>query len=165
MPANFDGHKFVKDFNEAWNAKDASRVLEHYAENVEFKDPSQPQVSRGKDALRKNTEKWFQGFDNIRFDVKDVIQTGNKAAILFEASGRHSGELEIAPGERIPATNKNVKMEIAEFVTLDDNGKITRDHTIFDAASMMTQLGLLPQGGAEQSQAAGKRGETPPVRR
>ena len=109
--------------------------------------------------MTKNFEQWSGAFSEMDIQVRDVVESGNNVAILFEAKGRHTGEIELAPGETVPATNKVVKMDVAEFLTIDRNGKIARDHTIFDMAGMMTQLGLLPspQGATQPGQSRSAR--------
>lgn len=144
MTTTFDARAFVKDFVNAIDRKDPESVLHYYADNVELTDPTTPQPLRGKDGIRKNLEQWGSAMSETSVEIKEALTSGNKAVVLFEARGRHTGELELGPGERIPATNKPVRLEMANFLTLDNQGKVTKDHTIFDAASLMMQLGLMP---------------------
>lgn len=158
MATHFDAQRFVNDFVQSMNAKDPTRLLEHYAEDAELWDPTMPQPVRGKESIRENFEKWSSGFSDIEFNVKDLIQSGDKVAIYFEGKARHTGELELGPGERAPATNKVLKMNLGEFLTVSPQGKITKDHTLFDAMTMMVQLGLAPgpqQAGATKTRQAG----------
>lgn len=144
---NFDARTFVNDFVTALNKKDPEGIVRYYGENVELSDPTTPQPLRGKDGVRKYVQQWSSAMSEIKIDVKDTIASGNKVAILVDVSGRHTGELELGPGETIPATNKTVRLELANFLTLDGQGKVVKDHSLFDVASMMTQLGLLPEQG------------------
>lgn len=43
--------------------------------------------------------------------------SGDKVALRIEGHARHTGALELAPGSRLPATNRTFRMEIAEFLT------------------------------------------------
>lgn len=162
MTPTFDARTFVKDFVNAINRKDPESVLHYYADNCELTDPTTQQPLRGKEGIRKNLQQWSTAMSELEVEVKESISTGNKAVVLFEARGRHTGELEMGPGERIPATNKPVRIEIANFVTLDNSGKITKDHSIFDVASMMMQLGLLPD--TQRAGSTPGRGATTPAR-
>lgn len=149
MTTPFDARKFVDDFTSSMNAKDPQKLLAHYADNAELWDSTTPKPVRGKEAISKNFEKWSTAFSEIHLTVRDVVQSGDKVALYAEAKGRNTGELELGPGERVPATNKTVTMPIAEFLTISPQGKITKDHTIFDAMGMMVQLGLAPGQQAE----------------
>lgn len=163
MNTTFDARAFVKDFVNAINTKDPESILHYYADDCELTDPTTQQPLRGKEGIRKNVQQWSTAMSELKVDVKESVTSGNKAVVLFEGSGRHTGELEMGPGESIPATNKPMRLEIANFLTLDNNGKVTKDHSIFDVASLMMQLGLLPDtqraGSApERSTASPSRG-------
>lgn len=152
MVSHFNARAFVKDFETAINSKEPEKLLAYYAEDAEAQDPSLAQPVRGKAALRKNFDVWSRALSEMRCEIQDIVQSGESVAILFNAQARQTGEMELAPGETIPATNKVAKLDVAEFLTIDSNGRITRDRTIFDVASMMMQLGLLP---SPQSSAQG----------
>lgn len=147
----FDGRQFIKDFEVAWNKKDASSVITKYYEpNVEYSDPSTGKLQRGTDALRKTTDAWFNAFSEMRLEVTQLIQSGNDIAILQHCKGRNTGELEMSPGERLPATNKTVEIDVAEFVKINEQGKVVRDVVIMDSALLMMQLGHMPAPGQAQ---------------
>lgn len=126
------------------NQKDADRVLEYYADDAEIRDPSMPKPAHGRAALRANFDAWSRSFSDVDFRVKEVVRSGNKVALLIDGRARHTGPLELGPGQTARPTNKVVNLEMGEFLTLGTDGKITSDHTIFDMASMMQQLGLVP---------------------
>lgn len=143
MSKPFDAKAFMNDFVRAANTRSPEPLMRHYAENAEISDPSTPKPLRGKAGIRENLEHWSSAFSEFDFKVRDVVQSGNKVALLYDAKVRHTGALEIAPGETIGPTDRTVRMEVSEFLTISDDGKITKDLTIFDQASMLSQLGLM----------------------
>lgn len=143
MNKPFDVKTFMSDFTRAANTRSPDVVLRHYADDAEISDPSTPTPLRGKAGVRENIAHWSSAFSEFEFRVKDVIQSGNKVALLLDAKARHTGALEIAPGETVGPTNRTVRMEVSEFLTISDEGKITKDLTIFDQTTMLTQLGLM----------------------
>lgn len=161
MNTTFDARSFVKDLVNALNKKDPESILRHYADDCELTDPTTQQPLRGKEGVRKNVTQWANAMSELEIDVKESVTAGNKAVLLFEGRGRHTGELEMGPGEKIPATNKPLRLEVANFLTLDSSGKITKDHSIFDVASMMMQLGLLPD--TQRASSASQRGAALPA--
>lgn len=161
MTNDFDARNFVKDLNDAMNAKNPDKLLPYYATDAELRDPSTVQPLRGHDGVRKNLQQWSGAFSEVKMNVREIYGSGDKIAILLDVSGRHTGELELAPGEVVPATNKTARTEMAEFLTIQ-NGKIVKDVGIFDMASLMQQLGLMPDpqaaSGAGKAAAGARRG-------
>lgn len=153
--ASFDPSRYMKDFETAWNAKDPQLAVQAYADNVEFYDPLTGQAVRGKEKGAENARTWFAAFSEMSFRVRSSVVQGNQVAILYDATGRHTGDFQIAPGESIPATNKTATVPMSEFLTLDANGKITRDVVVMDSGKLLMGLGIIPQPGAAQP--AGKR--------
>lgn len=144
LDKEFDANAFVKDFVKAMNQKNADTLLEYYADDAEVRDPSTPKPVHGKQAIRANLQSWSRSFGDLDFRVKDVVRSGNKVALLIDARARHTGPIPLGPSETARATNKVVNLEVGEFLTLRQDGKITSDHTVFDMASMMQQLGIVP---------------------
>ena len=140
MSATFDAKGFVNDFVISMNTKDPSRLIAHYTDNAVITDPSTPEPVRGKEAIRRNFEQWSTAFSQMKFEVKDIVESGNKVALHLDATGRHPGPIELGPGSRLAPTNKVVHMEVAEFLTITPEGKVSRDETIFDIAGMLAQL-------------------------
>lgn len=141
----FDPQKYVSDFERAFNEKNVESVLHYFDPNVEMADPSgSGKMIRGLDTFRQFMQSWAEGFSDTKLEVKQVVQSGKDVAILQRCRGRHTGEFEVAPGERIAPTNKTIDFDVAEFVTLNDQGKIVRDVGIMDQALLMRQLGLMP---------------------
>lgn len=155
VATSFDANRYVKDFERAWNAKDPSINLANYADNVELRDPISSEPLRGKEKAMENTKAWFEAFSEMEIRLKESVVQGSKAALLYECTGRHTGDFHLAPGETIPATNKRASVEVTEFVTLDAQGKVTKDVVLMDSGKLLTQLGIIPQPGA--TQAGGKR--------
>ena len=157
MATTFDARAYLQDINRAFNEKDPEPLLRHYAENAEISDPTTRQPLRGKDGVRQNLRQWTTAMGETTFTLREAVTSPTHVALLMQVRARHTGEMELAPGERIPATNKPVQMDLANFLTLDAQGKIVKDQLIFDVAGMMTQLGLMPGAG----QGAAERGRMP----
>lgn len=144
MPSpRFDAERFLSDFARAINANDLDAVKKYYDPQVEFVGP-EGGPERGLDKFLAMTGSWMEGFTDTRIEAKQIVQTANDVAILQTCKARHTGEFEVSPGERVPATNKNVELTIAEFLTLNDQGRIVRDIGIMDRSQITEQLGLTP---------------------
>lgn len=143
MSKAFDANGFVRDFVRAANTRSPEPLLEHYEADAEISDPSTARPLRGRAGVRENLDHWSSAFSEFDLKLKDVVRSGNKVALLYDAKVRHTGALEIAPGKTIAATDRRVQLEVSEFLTLSENGRIAKDITIFDQASMLAQLGLM----------------------
>lgn len=140
MPETFDARRFIADFQQAMNAKNPERLFRHYSDKAELIDPTTPQPVRGRDAMRRNFEQWSSAFGEMDFKIREIVQSAGHVACLYEVRAKHTGSLDLGGGERLEATNKVAKLDVAEFLTIDASGKIARDETIFDLAGMMAQL-------------------------
>lgn len=142
---NFDANQFVSDFERAFNAKDLGGVFsKYYDPNVEYADP-EGKMQRGVDSLREMAESWSDGFSDTKLEVVSAVQKGNEIALLQRCTARHTGDFEMSPGESVPPTNKKIQLEIAEFLKINEQGKVVSDIGIMDGARFMKQLGLLPE--------------------
>ncbi len=138
MPARFD----VNAYSDAWNAKNVDKLLEHYANDATLITPDLPEGVHGKEGIRKVADDWHRMFGDLRTQVVSGVTEGDKVAVLFRVQGTNTGDIEMAPGQRVPATGKPVDYSIGSFIQLDNSGKIQREVAIFDNAEVMKQLGL-----------------------
>lgn len=153
MPARFD----TLAYTEAWNSRDVDRLADAFAADVEFVTPDLPEGVFGRDAVRNVAQEWFRTFEDLQVQLLQGVQEADKAAMLLRVQGTNTGDLELAPGQRVPATGRRVDYRIASFVTLDATQKVKRSVSVFDNDDLMSQLKL---GGA--STAAGAQRERQP---
>jgi len=81
------------------------------------------------------------GFPNLRFEPEFVLVDGDKAAAYFRFTGTQSGEF-----MGIPPTGKSVDVRGVDIVRWGDDGLGHEHWGVFDAMTMMQQLGVVPQG-------------------
>jgi hypothetical protein len=101
--------ELVRDWLNAWNAKDINRLMNHYHENIEFNSPNvvkrwnnESGKLAGKEALRKHFLKGFEDANHISFELLGILK-GTQGIILVY----RKGALGIG----------------ADTITLDDSGK------------------------------------------
>lgn len=147
MTGRFDPQAYVNDLQATWNKKDGQGFIsKHYDANVEFTDPSgKPQ--RGAGALRATIDAWFGAFSEMKIQLVETVQSGNNVAMIQRCTGRHTGDFEVAPGEKIPATNKTATVDVADFVRINDQGKVVHEIVVLDTGRLLMQLGVMPGGG------------------
>jgi steroid delta-isomerase-like uncharacterized protein len=83
------------------------------------------------------------GFPDLRFEPQQFFTNGDTVAVYFRFTGTQSGEF-----MGIPATGKSVDVNGVDIVRFGDDG-VGREHWgVFDAMTMMQQLGVVPEGPA-----------------
>ena len=81
---------------EAWNQGDRSYVLDHLSPDAVWvtppDDPDQG-VYRGHDAITGFWDQWRAAVGQLRFDVLDILETGDRVVVEVKRSGvgSHSG--------------------------------------------------------------------------
>ena len=131
-----------KMFN-ALNEHNVSRVLPFLADDVVVLDMPTNKTYQGHAGFNQFLTNWITGYPDYKLELTNVICTADKCAVEFTARATHTGTL-MGPMGSIPATNKRVEMKFSETYEVM-NGKIRKNHSYWDMAGMMSQLGLMPK--------------------
>ncbi|MEX2108744.1 MAG: nuclear transport factor 2 family protein [Solirubrobacterales bacterium] len=91
----------------------------------------------------------FAAFPEFRFEILDVISTGEKAAVHWRATGTFDGT---ARFEGLAPNGARVEVQGCDVLTVRD-GKIHRNDAYMNGAEMARQLGALPPAGSAQERA------------
>jgi hypothetical protein len=109
---NQAAEKITADWISAWNRHDLAAILEHYADTIVFTSPFVVKLMgdasgtfRGKEALRVYFTKGLAAYPDLKFKPLAVLAGVNSLVVYYESVG---GRLS------------------AEFMELDNQGKITR---------------------------------------
>jgi predicted ester cyclase len=84
---------------------------------------------------------YIAAFPDLRFDPEDVLASGDKVVARVRVTGTHTGEF-----MGMPATGRSVDVQAVDIVRFGDDGLGHEHWGVFDAMSMMQQLGLVPDG-------------------
>jgi steroid delta-isomerase-like uncharacterized protein len=101
------------------------------------------QTVRGVEGFRQMFAGFAIPFPDSQIKIKNVIDGGEWVVTEYNFVGTHNGPLATPTGE-VPATGRPIDIPGIEVYRLRD-GKIVEFRTYFDNATMMTQLGLMPQ--------------------
>ena len=77
-------------------------------------------------------------FPDLRMDPEDVLVSGDKVVARVRATGTHQGVM------GIPATGKRIDVQLVDIVRFADDGCAHEHWGVFDAMTMMQQLGVIP---------------------
>lgn len=131
--------RLVTELVEAWNAHDPERVAALYAPTYEGTDVGEASPQRGPQAVRQRVARYLSAFPDLEFTEQETLVQGQRAALEWTARGTHQGPL-----MNIPATNRPTEIRGMSVLTVEE-GKITRETSIWDVAGFLRSIGLLPE--------------------
>jgi steroid delta-isomerase-like uncharacterized protein len=121
---------------------DIPAALELVSPSAEFSNPMG--AFPVPDGVRAMLQSYVVGFPDNRFEVKNVLEAGDQAALEGDWVGTHTGPLPLPDGSSVPATGKALR---SPFVTIFRvrEGRIVSHRGYWDLAGFLAQLGLGPK--------------------
>jgi steroid delta-isomerase-like uncharacterized protein len=115
---------------------DTVNVEKYFAPNWVNHDPSLPPL-QGLEGAKQLIDMWSALTDR-KIGVEDILTEGDKVAMRFNFSGKHTGTL-----MGIPPTGKTIHILGTGIFRVVD-GKLTDNWVNIDALGMLQQLGVVP---------------------
>jgi steroid delta-isomerase-like uncharacterized protein len=134
----------AKKWTDAFNKHDARAVAANYAQDSVAYDPFYPEPLKGRAAIEKDAADFFRAFPDIRFEVINLFDKGDRAAGEVKMTGTNSGPLGTPMGE-VPATGKRIDLRGALVGRINAENLIVEERRYYDTGTMMKQLGLTPE--------------------
>ena len=120
-----------------WNSKSPEIIDQLYAADCILRN-SEGDLT-GPSGARELYDTFAGAFPDCHLTIDgDLIAEGETVAIPYTFTGTHQAQL-----NEIPATGKHVSVQGTAIVRFH-NGKIVEERSIWDTASMLEQLGVLP---------------------
>lgn len=91
----------------------------------------------------------FEAFPDFKFEILEVVASGEKAAVRWRARGSFTGPVRF---EGMIANGAHVDVQGCDVLTIRD-GRIQRNDAYMNAAEMARQLGALPPQGSAPEKA------------
>ncbi len=137
----------LADFGTAWSSGDPERVLALYAEDALFEVVVLGgAVTRGRDELRAYAAAVYAAFPDFASTPTCGFVAGDRAVVEWVLTGTYTGQFGTLP----PGTGQQVEVRVASVLELE-GGLIRHDAEYWDLATLLSQLGLLPGGGAPEA--------------
>lgn len=127
-----------------WNSGDIEGLLDHYCDDVVWRNVAMGEVYDGKDAVRSFLQRLYTALPDLELDVTLRLPRGKYVAEEYVIRGTHLG-----PMFGLPPTGRRLELPFTSMVELRD-GKLKEDHFYFDVASAMRQMGYLPDASAAE---------------
>jgi len=122
----------------AWNEHDRAALSSLYANDYEGEDVASAGPNVGVQDVSTAIDRYLDAFPDLQFSAETVVE-GNRAAVVWQATGTHSGVF-----MHIPPTGRTVTVRGATYLTIE-GGQITRGVHVWDVAGLLRGIGLLPE--------------------
>jgi steroid delta-isomerase-like uncharacterized protein len=93
------------------------------------------------DGVRAMLQGYVSAFPDNRFEVKNVVESGDQVVLEGDWVGTHRGPLPLPSGQSIPASGRAVRSPFATVFRVRE-GRIVSHRSYWDLAGFLTQLGL-----------------------
>jgi ketosteroid isomerase-like protein len=127
----------------AMTRKDLKALGECFAEDAVAHTPDHGEIKGRADIVN-----WFGelhvAMPDARYEPVNAYEMGDTAIDEGYLSGHNTGPLTMPTGEKLPATNKRVRIRGCDLATVED-GHIVEYRLYFDQMDFLDQLGLTPQ--------------------
>ena len=125
-------------YDEVINGRRLDLIDELLSDDFVEHEELPPGMPGGKEAPRAMFTMMRGAFPDFRFDVKEILQDGNKVVVRARATGTHEGEfMGMAP------TGNTFEMGLIDIMEFED-GKMAAHWGLMDMAALMRQLGGPP---------------------
>jgi steroid delta-isomerase-like uncharacterized protein len=132
-------HAFLTELIAAFNAHDKERLLTMYHPDYDGEDLSEGKRAGGLRDAGRMLDYMFSAFPDLEMRLLEQGSDGDQMFFFWSATGHQRGRL-----MNIPPTGKSVTFTGSTFLILRD-GKIIRSRRIWDVATVLRQIGLLPE--------------------
>ena len=131
----------VKHWTEAFRNADSVAFSNVFAEDAVQEHPFFPDVAQGRAEIHAREAGLFDAFSDITFELRQVVESGDRALIEAFVSATNTGPIP-TPAGALPATGKRIRIPMASVVRLNGDGSIAEEHRYLDVAGFMGQLGV-----------------------
>jgi steroid delta-isomerase-like uncharacterized protein len=99
-----------------------------------------PGLEPNREGVKQMFRMYRASFPDLRMEVEEALPSGDKVVGRVRATGTHTGEAFM----ELPASGKSVNVQLIDITRFDDDGRAREHWGIFDALSLMQQLGAIP---------------------
>lgn len=150
-----DNTTMIRAFYDGFNRRDMDKVLSLVTSDAKWTNIAFNANFSGHSGYRDFVGNWTTAMPDCKVEVINVVVGEEWTAVECIGRGTHTGPM-VGPQGNIPATQKKVELKFCELLRLKD-GQINEGRVYFDAATLLRQLGVLPQlATAGQPQPVGR---------
>ncbi|HKW63201.1 MAG TPA: ester cyclase [Candidatus Acidoferrum sp.] len=129
------GAEFMRQAFAAWSLHDPDKVVGFYTEDVVYEDVAYGVVNHGRPELRKFAAGFFEAVPDLKLEVVSASVYRGHGAVEWILSGTDKG---------LYKTGKKFSVRGASVFEMR-GGKCSANKDFYDLATIMRQLGVLPE--------------------
>lgn len=133
-----DNKQIVKDCMTAWVNGNESKLRELTADSFRFNNPPEG-ISPDKEGNIEMANLYHNAFPDLSITFNDWVVEGDNVVVTWTGTGTHKNTF-----MGVEATNNKVTVDGISLLKIR-NGKVIEDHTQFDSAGLLTQIGAIPK--------------------
>ena len=99
-----------------------------------------PGLAPTKDGVLQFFRMYRAAFPDLKMDPEDIIASGDKVVARVRATGTQDGEF-----MGLPPSGKRIDVQLMDIIRFGDDGLAHEHWGVFDAMTMMQQLGVVPE--------------------
>ena len=122
------------------NSHDAARVATFFSDDGVQRLVATGATARGRDAIREAMQEWFRILPDLYVEVRDLFSADNRMCVQCTLTGTHEGEF-----LGLPPTGRRVEFDTCLVFRIGDGGLVDEEVIYSDFATMLRQLGALPE--------------------
>lgn len=100
-----------------------------------------PGLAPTREGVKEFFRMYIAAFPDLHFDEQDILTSGDKVVARVRITGTHQGAF-----MDMPPTGKSVDVQAIDIIRFGDDGRGIEHWGVFDAMTMMQQLGVVPEG-------------------
>lgn len=121
----------------AIDRRDIDFLVDQHAPDCEQISPLAGGTVKGRDAIRKLYDTWFNGFPDLVWTNDELLIDGDRITQMTTHTGTDTGGF-----MGLPATGKPFRVPVVWLFTVTD-GQFTQVRPIYDFTGLLVQIGLL----------------------
>jgi steroid delta-isomerase-like uncharacterized protein len=129
--------RIVREHMDSENTHDFDVTLATFAEHPRYEIVPTGEVYDGADAVNRYYQETRTAFPDQRNEVIALHHADDAVIAEFWLRGTHQGEF-----RGVPPTGKSFECRMAAFFLFEDD-RLVNERVYFDAATILTQLGLV----------------------
>ena len=126
-----------------WNKRDFEHLASLMTPSGEIVIVGSGTRFKGPAGAKQFAQMWADAFPDGRVKIDKVIDAGTQIVVEYTGQGTQTGVLR-APGGEIAPTGRSVTIELCDVIQFS-GGRIKSLRTYFDSATLLTQLGAMPE--------------------
>jgi ketosteroid isomerase-like protein len=136
-----DRMKVMDRIDEAISSRDWKSFDDQHTRDIVAYSPMNTEPTKGIAAHREAIQGIISAFSDFKISRDYTFGQDDWICAGFTMTGTHDRTLRGENGQDIPATNKQLNIQLVSTIRFDGD-RIAEEHTFFDRLTMLTQLGI-----------------------